>query len=131
MGAPPADPMREFARGVVHVAPPCCFWVPGRAAATGADALHLWSSDCGGARSHPSERRRFDLLIGFAQQQVESLAPMLDPPDEINERADRHGHGRDLNPINKCASMIHGAVSLQGAVRNHDPAGGGGNNAAK
>ena len=42
--------------------------------------------------------------------EFESLAPMLNPPDGVNERADRNGHGRDLNAINKRASMVHGAV---------------------
>jgi hypothetical protein len=49
-------------------------------------------------------------LLAFAQQRVESLAPMLNPPDGVNERADRHGYGRDLNPVNKRASMVHEAV---------------------
>jgi hypothetical protein len=38
---------------------------------------------------------------------------MLDPPDGVNQRADRHGlgrDGRDMKTGDKCANMVHEAV---------------------
>jgi hypothetical protein len=50
-----------------------------------------------------SKRRRLELLVDFAQQPIPSLEC---PP----ERANRHSDDRDLNTVNKYASMVHGAV---------------------
>jgi hypothetical protein len=76
LGTPPADPMRGFARCVVHVGHPAAFGA--RIVRPHPSRAHFPWSFIGSRRRFESPiesafRGRFELLIDFAQQPVPSL----------------------------------------------------------